>query len=235
MSQIDPQQELLRLESLYGQKSDEELLALQAQFQSLTEVGQSALQAELEERKLWPGEGGLQPEYPTEPIASENLIFRGARAFGFVLLNLFVAVFGTAIVETLLGHIYHPRTISAVLIKTDLLSALCGFALGFVVSRRWNPRAARWIGLFGVVWFFLGACIDLSHGSVWSRMSGIECGEGLHAGHCMEWFVFSLPAVRSVFYSAGAWLCWSLSAHGTSPMEDAIVGRFKVPSHFGQS
>ncbi len=234
MPQIDPQQELLRLKSLYAQKNDEELLALRADFQSLTGVAQSALQNELDQRKLRPDESSLHND-STEQIAPENLILRGIRGFGFLLLNLIVAVFGTAIIETLLGLIYHPRTINSLLTKGDLLSALCALALGFVISRRWNLHAARWTGLFGAVWFALGACVDINHGTVWSRMSGVACSEGLQAAHCMKWFVFTLPAVRTVFYSTGAWLCWSLSAHGTSSIEDALVGSFKVPSHFEQS
>jgi len=172
MTQIHPQQESLRLKSLYAQKNDEELLVLRPDFESLTEVAQSALQAELDERKLLPDEVGSQPEHPIEPIAYWSFILRGVRGFGFLLLNLIVAVFGTAIVETPLGHVYHPRTINGVLIKTHLLSAICAFAVGFFVSRRWNLYMARWTGLFGVVWFAMGACIDISHGAF-----GPECRE----------------------------------------------------------
>ncbi len=235
MPPIDSRQELLRLKSLYSQKNDEELLVLWADFGNLTEVAQGALQAEMDERKLLPGEVDQQPTHSAEPIASENFLLKAIRGFGFLLLNLIVAVFGTAIVETFIGHFYHPQTISAVLIKTDSLSAICAFALGFFVSRRWNLHMARWIALPGLVWFALGACIDIGHGSVWSRMSGIACGEGLHATHCMEWFVFSLPALRTVSYSAGAWLSGRLSVHGTTSVEDAVVARFKVPSSFGEN
>jgi hypothetical protein len=234
MSQVDPKQEQFRLRGIYAQKSDEELISLRADFQNLTESAQAALQDELGRRELRFDEINSQPESSAAPIASGKVLLRYVRSVGLFVLNLIAAIFGTAVIEVPIGQLYYPRTINAVLLKGNLLSAACGFAIGFFVFRRWSPGMARWIGLFGVAWFILGACVDINHGSVWSRMSGMECSEGLHAGHCMNWIIFSLPAIRTVFYSAGAWVCWRLSLRGSSSIDDALLGRFKVPSHFEQ-
>ena len=47
----------------------------------------------------------------------------------------------------------------------------------------------------------------------------------------MKWFIFSLPAIRTSFYSAGPWVCWRLGCYGTSSMENALLGRFPLPEH----
>ena len=56
MTMIDPQQEKLRLEELYGGQTDEELENVAAQAHELTEVAREALRAELAKRGLYVGQ-----------------------------------------------------------------------------------------------------------------------------------------------------------------------------------
>jgi hypothetical protein len=235
MSGVRPPNERMRLEAFYAEKNDEELLSLLVDYQTLTEVAQGALHDELNKRRLWSDRPNQEPETSTKPLKDRENFSGVLRKGAFLLLNLITAVFGTAIVESPFDHLYHPRTIGAVLFKADLLSGIFAFALGFIVFRRWKPVAAKWVGFWGACWFALGACLDITQGSVWSRMSGTACSEGLHAAHCMKWFIFSLPAIRASFYSAGAWVCWRLGCYGTSSMENALLGRFPFPSSIKRS
>jgi hypothetical protein len=150
----------------------------------------------------------------------------GIRNTLFWLLNLVVALFCTAVVETLLSRLFHPHSITDVLVRTYTLSAVIAFVLGFFVYRQWKSSTAKWVGLGGVCWFVLGTFLSVGRDSVWDRMSGTACDYGLQAIGCRNWFAFTLPTLRTVLYSVGAWLCWRLAAHGTSALEDALLLRF---------
>jgi hypothetical protein len=235
MSDVDLLKERLRLEALYVEKSDEELLNFQADYRSLTGVAQSVLCEELHKRKLWSDDLNHRSEAPPVLFKADASSAKFLREAGSLLLNLIAPVFGTALIEAPFDRLYHPHTLRAVLLKGYIFSAVFAFALGFFVFRRWKPGAAKWTALWGIGWFAVGVCLDVTHGSVWSRMSGTACSEGLRAAHCMNWFIFSLPAVRTVFYSAGAWLCLRLAAYGKSALENAFLARFQLPSNINKA
>jgi hypothetical protein len=142
------------------------------------------------------------------------------------LLNVVVAVFGTAIVETPFSRLFHPHSMAWVLIKGDTFSAIIAFALGFFVYRQWKPAMARWVGGGGILWLVIGVILSFNQGTLWEQMSGTECAFGLIASGCWHWFFFTLPALRMVLYSFGALLCWRFGAYGTSAVEDALLVRF---------
>jgi hypothetical protein len=150
----------------------------------------------------------------------------GIRTTLFWLLNLVVALFGTAVVETPLSRPFHPRTITDALVKTYALSAVIAFVLGFFVYRQWKSSMAKWVGLGGLCWFLFGTFLSIGRGSLWDQMSGTACEYGLQAIGCRNWFLFTLPALRTVLYSLGAWLCWRVAAHRSSALEDALLLRF---------
>jgi len=141
-------------------------------------------------------------------------------------LNLIVALFGTAVVETPLSRLFHPHTISDVIVRTYALSALIAFVLGFFVYRQWKSSMAKWVSLGGLCWLFYGMFLSIGRGTLWGQLSGTACEYGLQATGCRNFFVFTLPAVRTVLYSLGALLCWRFAAHGTSTLEDAFLLRF---------
>ena len=147
---------------------------------------------------------------------------------GLLLLNLLVAVFGTAVVESPVSHLFHPHIILTLLIKEYLLSVIAASFLGFFVYRRWRPDLVKWVGIIGACWFCLRAMgvLTTGHGTLWSEMSGTGCAYGMQMS-CRNWLLFTLPAVRAISYSAGAWLCWRIGIYGTSPAEDALLDRFR--------
>jgi hypothetical protein len=159
----------------------------------------------------------------TSPMTKVTVVIRNVL---FWLLNLVVALFGTAVVEASLSHLFHPYSITDVLLRTYGLSAVIAFVLGFFVYRQWKSFMAKWVGLGGLCWFLFGIFLSVGRGGLWDQMSGTACEYGLQAIGCRNWFVFTLPTLRTVLYSVGAWLCWRVAAHGTSALEDAILLRF---------
>src|SRR5690349_24644756 len=73
----------------------------------------------------------------------------------FVLVNVLIALFGTALGETAIGSIVHPRSISGVLWKEYALSLGCAGSLGFLIRRIWKTSSAAWTWLLPCVWFCL--------------------------------------------------------------------------------
>lgn len=166
-------------------------------------------------------------EVDTSPMEK---IVTGIRNTLIWLLNVVVALFGTAVIETPISHLFRPHTIADVLVRAHALSAVIAFALGFFVYRQWKPSMARWVGLGGLCWFFLGALLSVGRRSIWDQTSGAACEYGLQAIGCRAWFIFTLPAFRTVLYSLGAWLCWRFAAYGTSALENAFLLRFSPAS-----
>jgi hypothetical protein len=65
------------------------------------------------------------------------------------LINLAVAMFGTAVIETPVSRLFRPHAIGDVLVRTYLLSTLVALSLGFFIYRQWKPGAAKWVELVG--------------------------------------------------------------------------------------
>jgi hypothetical protein len=148
---------------------------------------------------------------------------------GLLLINILLGIFGTAVVESPIYVLWPVHTLPAILLRGYLLSAICACFLGYLVYRRWQAAPAKWIWAIGIGWLGFRAILLLAAEptSVWSSFSGSGCRDGLHAISCMNWFVFTMPALRLVAYSAGAILCSNLKHNGPSLIEDAWLGRFR--------
>ena len=104
---------------------------------------------------------------PTHAPQNSRFNFRDA---GILILNLLVAVMGTA--ALVFPFTFFPRQQGAVVLKSDLLTAdflnvLAAFGLGYFAYRNWRPTASKWIWLFGLCWFVCGAlrALDASNGA----------------------------------------------------------------------
>jgi hypothetical protein len=150
---------------------------------------------------------------------------RGSRFTLGLFMNSLLAWFGTAVVETPLGHLYRVHNIDQVLEKEYLLSAGCALLLGYFVYRRWRPTSARWVWVMGFFWFVVGVVSVLhsqpvsvlaSHPpSLLRTFSGADCIDGTRALGCRDWLLFTLPALRLVIYSLGALLCAGVGHEGS--------------------
>jgi hypothetical protein len=140
------------------------------------------------------------------------------------LLNLLVAVIGTKIFEAPFDHFVHfsDRTSAAVL-KADLLTSTVAFGLGYLVYRRWQPASARWAWVAGACWFGLGALHILGErpGTMLWEISGSRFP--LDIDNFVNWSKFTLPLLRTTFYSAGAFCCLHIEGHRLTIIKDAML------------
>ena len=143
------------------------------------------------------------------------------RFVAFVLVNILVAVIGTAIIETTVGGMFHPHSLGGILWKEWGLSIICAALLGFGAGRTWRSDVAIWTWVLPTAW--LGAKVLLSTGSgpLLFQFSGEACVAGVRPTGCINWFVFAIPFVRSAFYSLGAYV--SSIVHPVRRSEGTIV------------
>jgi hypothetical protein len=140
---------------------------------------------------------------------SMGLVSRYARFAGSLLINLFLAVFGTGALETMFGVLYHPNSIPLLLWKSVGMGLLFGVLLGGLMYKFFKPAAAKWVWILPAVWFcwriFLFVSPELSFRYVWQQMSGTVCISESRAQGCgTTFFVFTLPLIRAIAYAAGA-------------------------------
>ena len=144
---------------------------------------------------------------------------RALRFCGLLILNVCVAVFGTGVLESAIGNWYHPGSVSGIVLKTWCLSVLCAAAIGFSMWRTWTASATKWTWLLPSIWFVLRAMTLLTRGRLWAGLSGAGCQNGTHDPGCLNFFVFTIPFVRGLAYSVGAYLSSLVSAHGAQSKE----------------
>lgn len=146
------------------------------------------------------------------PGAKSNALLRVCAS---LLLNLAQAVFGTALIEALLPHV-HAETLVAILTKEYIMSATIAFGAGYFIYRRWRTAPAQWVWLAGACWIgYRVVSIWLDErtirfvsggtGHIYDDVSGLSC---IDPGACATWILYSIPFVRTLFYSGGA-LCAS--------------------------
>jgi hypothetical protein len=133
-------------------------------------------------------------------------------------LNLAIAIFGTAIVESSAWRVWSliggkTNSVSAIQAREWFLSLTIAALLGFFIGRRWLTTAI-WVWTLPTALFGLGALLYSA------RLNGSVFGPGF-AEHffapnclanpldCREFFVFTIPGARTVAYSLGA----QLSSH----------------------
>jgi hypothetical protein len=127
-------------------------------------------------------------------------------------LGWLIAVFGTAVINSPLSKLYRPQSINAVLVRELSLSVIVSALLGFLIYHRWQTDTARWVWIIGLAFLGLRSLLLLlggSEGGLWFQISGVACGEGFGIA-CRNYFVVTIPSVRAISYSAGAWVCFLL-------------------------
>jgi hypothetical protein len=131
------------------------------------------------------------------------------RFCGSLVVNVFVALFGVAILQTAFGAILHPHSVQSALWKASGLSLVFALILGGLIYRFFKPATARWVWVVCTLWLlgrallFLGA--GFSFGYVWKQMSASICISTPAMPTCgANFFVFTIPFIRGIAYSAGA-------------------------------
>ncbi len=193
------------LEQLYSSKTDDELLTLAEDCPSLREDAKSLLADELRRRRLdaVPVDSERGPKREGT-LCHKSPLVRVISFGGILILNTCVALFGTAVLETEIGGMFHPHSIAGVLWKVWSLDVLGAAIIGFFMWRTWKTEATKWTWVLPALWFGLRFITSRGNGGIWSHFSGADCSNGARSPGCADFFAFTIPFVRGVAYSAGA-------------------------------
>ncbi len=135
------------------------------------------------------------------------------RNIGLYLGHLLTAVFGTAILTIGLGKLFHPASIVGVIWKEWILDILLAGLLGILAYRISRSRLGLLVWILPAIWFglrllFIVPVVHGSHGqlSLWYETSGQDCVHRITDYGCANFFVFTVPLLRSVAYAVGTLL-----------------------------
>jgi len=142
---------------------------------------------------------------------------RALKFFGFLVINVVVALIGTAIVDSTIGKVFPAHSLVTVLWKEWILSIVSAVFIGFGMWRTWRSDAAKWTWVLPTVWFGIRFFLAIGSGAVWSQFCGTGCANGIRSVECRNFFVFTIPFIRSVSYSLGAYVS-SLVQAAHSPL-----------------
>jgi hypothetical protein len=137
------------------------------------------------------------------------------RTTGLYLLNLVVAAVVTDMLASPFLHTASDGTM-ATMLKRDVVNGLAAFGLGYFVYRRWRQGSSKWVWVAGFCWFGQRAVrlwfapspfgILYPDHTVFRQLSGSGCNSEMIQS-CSDWIVYTLPLLRTTFYSFGAFCC----------------------------
>ncbi len=144
-------------------------------------------------------------------------------AFVFVV-NFCAAALVTNYFSSDLSHVFPPRTTAGLLHREYMISALIALALGYFVFYKWRSAPAKWVWIAGVLWFAREA-VPLWPGERYSVLAVqpsfmAKVQVMFDPVNNPSLFVYVFVLVRTIFYSAGAWICWYKSKYGWSLLAD---------------
>lgn len=131
---------------------------------------------------------------------------RALKFGGLLLVNLAVALIGTATLYAGLWRVIPSHSAAAIVWKEFIFSMVCATVIGFGMWRTWRSSAANWIWIPSAVWFAIGYLTIAGHGDAWGRFSGLGSTSVLSTPDVRSFFLFTVPLVRAVSYSVGAYL-----------------------------
>jgi hypothetical protein len=130
-------------------------------------------------------------------------MLRALRFSGLLVVHTTVAIMATAIAVHSIWKVVPAYSISAVLWKECISSAVCAMSIGFGVWRIRQTSVEKWTWVPAAVWFALGFLI--SRGDVWGSLLPVRSGSVFDAPDARSFFVFTVPLIRATFYSIGAY------------------------------
>jgi CDP-diglyceride synthetase len=131
-------------------------------------------------------------------------LLKALRFFGLLLLNVFVAVIGTAVLDSAVRRALPPHTIGAVFAKETALSIICASLIGFGMWRTWRSEPAKWTLVIPSLWFTFGLLAVAGHG-IWGPLL-VSSASNFGAAEMRSFFLFTIPLIRAAAYSAGAYI-----------------------------
>jgi hypothetical protein len=190
------------LAEIYSSKTDDELVALAADAAALVDEARPVLADELLRRHITVKLSATVPSSPQKDSQALKLL----QLLGSLLINLTVATIGTAILDTEVRRVIPTHTVAAIVWKEIILSIVCAAFLGFFMWQTWRSSAAKWIWILAAFWFVFGYLTIARSANPWGRLSGFSSGSVLSAPDGRTFFAFTVPFIRALFYSLGAYI-----------------------------
>jgi hypothetical protein len=189
----------------YAHLADDELLRLYAERNTLVPEAATALEMELRKRGLNKENADPATLRIAETAAPKRIILPALKFSGFVLINVVVAIIGTAILDTALHGAIPAHTVSAILWKETFLSIVCAGGMGFSLWRVWPNSAAKWTWVLPSAWFAVALLALTAGGHVFGRLFGFG-SDSFGAPEIRSFFAFTVPFIRGASYSLGAYI-----------------------------
>jgi hypothetical protein len=190
------------LAEIYSSKTDDELIALAADAASLVDEARPVLADELLRRNITVKLSAAVQSGAQKDSRAVKLL----RLAGSLLINLTAAVIGTTILDTEVRRVIPTHTVAAILWKEIILSVVCAAFIGFFMWRTWRSSAAKWIWVVAALWFVFGYLTIAGSTNPWGRLSGFSSGSVLSGPDTRTFFTFTVPFIRAIFYSVGAYI-----------------------------
>jgi len=132
---------------------------------------------------------------------------RYVRPSGAALLDVFLAVIGTQIVQSPFERFTKVSSLGQSLLIEDLITSAAAFGLGCSFFRWLRPATSKWIWIAGLCWFGQRVLFppDGNHVVFWEISATRSVFPDLQALN--NWATYTLPCLRTCFYSAGALCC----------------------------
>ena len=127
---------------------------------------------------------------------------------GQMIAHTIAAILGTTLIVGPIARLVRPDTGGEIIIREWICSILFAGLLGCLLGGYRKSDAANWAWIIPGAIFLVRALIYVFtwRTAFFSTFSGHECAIGLQKHDCLDFFDFSLPLIRGVSYSTGAWL-----------------------------
>jgi hypothetical protein len=199
----------VQLDSLalfYASKTDDELLALAADVDSLVDEARLVLTDELRRRNLTSPQPPPAAFEHLTPTALSTPLVGIIRTSGAFVAHLIAALIGTGMVESSIWAVLgRPRSLAGIETKIWFTSLTIAALLGFFISRYRPSKSALWVWVLPcailalrVLLYGIGKPASLAEHFLGPNCLG-------NKAECQDFLVFTVSAVRTFAYSLGAW------------------------------
>jgi hypothetical protein len=138
---------------------------------------------------------------------NQSLVQATIRNVGSFLVNLLAAMVGTYVAQApFTRYVHFSPPYRTAMLRADVLTSAVAFGVGFAVYIRWKPVVSRWLWIAGLCWFVCGTFLKLNGNgrSVFDDFGGRSPTD---SEMFVRWSAFTVPFLRTVLYSAGAFCC----------------------------
>jgi hypothetical protein len=132
-------------------------------------------------------------------------MLRALKFIGLLVINVVVAIIGPAILENAIGRAFPAHSLVTVLWREWIMSIACAASIGFWMWHKWRSDATKWAWALPAVWFGFKFLLAIGSGSVGFQFSGTGWVNGNRLAR-WNFLLFTIPFVRGVAYSLGAYL-----------------------------